>query len=135
MAHVRYSELSRELTPFRSHDIVTTNDFRISDATEVHVGGELNVGSDSTAVFLRAGVFTSPDHRLKFVGNVQPGPTITPVQAQRVNVFERSVFNLGDDDTEVRATFGGGIGVGRYGQVDVAYVWKRQFVVSLGGRF
>lgn len=133
-AHTTYSELAKGLTPVIGHDLVTASDFQINDGTELHLGGELNIGSDNNPVFLRAGVFTIPDHRLRFVGNVQPGANITAAQAQRINVIERSVFNLGKHETEVKGTFGGGFALGRHFQTDVAYVWKERFVVSLGVR-
>ena len=133
--YIKYSALAKGLTPIRSRDLLTGNDFKISDATEVHFGGELNVASNKNPVFLRAGVFTNHDHSLRFVGNVQPGGDVTPAQAQRTNAIERSVFNLGKHETTVTGTFGGGFVVGQHGQVDVAYVWKQQLVVSLGGRF
>lgn len=134
-AYVRHSELARNLTPVIGFDLVTASDFKIDDVLELHLGAELNLGSDSRPLFVRAGVFSNPDHRLQYVGNVQPGAVITAAQAQRINVIERSVFNLGTGGTEVKGTIGGGLTLGRHGQVDVAYVWNRRFVVSLGGRF
>ena len=35
----------------------------------------------------------------------------------------------------VEGTFGGGFLVGQHGQLNVAYVWRQEVVVSLGGRF
>jgi hypothetical protein len=134
-AHITYSELARQLTPVRAHDFVTSADFRVRDVTELHLGGEFNAGSDSRPLFLRAGMFTNPNHRLEFIGDVQPGATITAGQAQRGNAIERSVFNLGPHDDDVRGTFGAGIRLGRHASVDAAYVWKQQFLLSLGGRF
>ena len=88
--------------------------------------------SDRNPVLLRAGVFTNHDHSLRFAGTVQSGSSITAAQAQRINVYERSVFNLGQHGTELKGTFGGGFAVGRRGAVDAAYVWKERFVISLG---
>lgn len=133
-AHTTYSDLAQDLTPIIGHDLVTASDFKISDGTELHLGGELNVASDTNPVFLRSGVFTTRDHSLRFVGNVQPGANITAAQAQRINVIERSVFNLGNRETQVTGTFGVGLALGPHAQTDVAYVWKEKFVVSLGIR-
>jgi hypothetical protein len=130
--HVRYSELGQAVTPVIAHDLVTDKDFRIADGTEVHAGGELALGGERTPVFVRAGLLSVPNHRLEFVGNVQPGGTITAAAAQRANAIERSVFNLGPHDDDVRGTFGGGIAVGRHASIDMAYVWKRQLLLSLG---
>ena len=133
--YITYSDLSRDLTPIIGHELLTADDFTINDAAEVHLGGELNVTSDRNPVWLRAGVFTNPDHRLRFVGNVQPGGNIMPPQAQRINALERARFNLGNDDLEVKGTLGGGMAIGPRLQADMAYVWKEQFVLSVGARF
>jgi long-subunit fatty acid transport protein len=129
--HITYSDLAKGLTPVFAHDLVSGDDYAISNGTELHGGGEFNVGSDAKPVFLRAGVFTNPDHRLQFVGTVRPGADITPAQAQRTNAIEAAVFNLGNHDTQVAGTVGVGLALGRHAQADAAYVWKQKLVVSL----
>jgi long-chain fatty acid transport protein len=134
-ARIAYSDLEKGLTPIIAHDLVTARDFTISDATEVRVGGEFNVASRQNPILVRGGLFTNHDHSLRYVGDVQPHGEVTADQALRINVYERSVFNLGKHDTQITGTFGGGLAVGRHLQVDGAYVWKQQFVVSTGARF
>lgn len=134
-ARIGYSSLGKGVVPIIGFDLIGADEFHISDGNEVRLGGEFNIASERNPVFLRGGVSTIPDHRLKFVGDVQPGPTITAAQAQRINVLERSAFNVGRDQTDVRGTFGGGFAIGRNGLVDIGYVWRRELVVSVAGRF
>lgn len=134
VARVAYSALEKDLTPIIAHDLVTAGDFGIRDATELHAGVEFT-GGNKAPVFLRAGFFTDHDHSLRYTGRVQPGGAVTADQALRTNVYEGSVFNLGSHHTHVIGTFGGGVALGGCLQIDAAYVWKQQFVLSTGLRF
>ena len=82
--------------------------------------------SGANPVFLRAGVLTNPYHGMKYLGGSPDAATNTNFDA---------IFNRGNKDDKVHATFGGGVAVGRRFQADLAYVWDRDFVVSAAVRF
>ena len=48
--------------------MLTGKEYSINDITETHVGAEYNVATGKNPIFLRAGVFTNPDHRVTFNG-------------------------------------------------------------------
>ncbi len=133
--YVRYSDLARGLTAVVAHDVLKSSDFQIDDAGEIHLGSEVNVGSDRNPVWLRGGVLTVADHRLRFVGDVQSGGNLTPAQSQRINSLERARFNLGAHDTDLTGTVGAGIALGPRLSADVAYVWRKRLIVSVGAGF
>ena len=100
--------------------------FTIDDATEVHFGGEYNIVTGNNPVFVRAGVFTNPNHTVHFAA--------TP--AGHRNQLDCSTrYNLLPRDTEVNGTVGSGVAIGPRFQVDVAYVFKKEFVASTAVRF
>jgi hypothetical protein len=106
---------------------LSPSQFTLDDVTEVHFGGEYNVITGSNPVFVRAGVYSNPNHSFKFL----PSPNT----AGDLNNYYNSVYNLLPRDTEWKGTFGGGIAVGPRFQLDLAYVWKKEFVASTAIRF
>jgi len=128
LLRIRYSDLSKQITPIISFSRLTGSEFTVDDATELHLGGEYNVVTGENPVFVRAGLFTNPDHRMRF--------TSTPDEA--TNATNRALFNLGPSGTEVGVTLGGGVAMGRKLQADVALVVSesvRELVVSAAVRF
>jgi hypothetical protein len=103
------------------------NLFSIDDATEVHFGGEYNLMTGNNPVFVRAGVFTDPNHTTHF----NPSSSVSTT----INQYYTAVYNSLPRDTQVRGTVGGGIAIGPRVQIDAAYVHKKEFVASTGVRF
>jgi len=125
---IRYSDLSKNVTPIISHSVLTGDEFTVKDATEIHVGAEYAVLAGANPVFVRAGLFTNPDHRMRFTSSSDAG----------VNATNKALFNLGPKGTETGYTAGAGIAVGRQLQADVAFVYTesaRELVVSAAVRF
>jgi hypothetical protein len=94
--------------------------FRIDDADEVHLGGEVWIPRGDRAVSVRLGVWYDPDHTLRFEGE---------------NAAYRAVFRGGED--EIHWT--GGLGVAfRALQLDVAFDYSDRvsiLSISAGRRF
>jgi long-subunit fatty acid transport protein len=59
---VRYSQLTEDFTVIFTGDPAS---FRIDDANEIHAGFEYF----NTPIALRAGIWTDPDHRLRYDGS------------------------------------------------------------------
>lgn len=129
VVRVQYSSLAKNtlIVLSFSDPTVSSDKFSIDDATEVHFGGEYNVYSvGSTSAFVRAGVFTNPDHSTKFSATIPDNTT---------NSVYNAIYNLLPRETQVVGTFGAGVTVGLHFQVDAAYVWKKEAVVSAAVRF
>ncbi len=139
----RFSDDPRDVGP-----ALTGDEFTIEDETEIHFGGELNIGPSQVPIFLRAGVFTNPAHPLTFDSskvNLQFGSD-TP-QADRdletslLSAAFGSLYGTRPRDfqeTPVGFTFGGGLALGGRVQLDAAYVTIEQFdefVFSFAVRF
>ncbi len=102
--------------------------FTIEDKTEVHAGGEINVGGARLPIFLRYGVFTNPNHRPRFIGRI--GHPI-------VDAIQDATFNVGNFNRTTGLTFGAGFNT-RHLQADAAYVSIDnfdEFVASIALRF
>ena len=100
--------------------------FTVDDATEVHFGAEYNIVTGNHPVFLRAGLYTNPDHTIHFSKTIPDNVS---------NSLYNAIYNLLPRDTEVKGTFGGGIAIGPRYQIDLAYVWNKEFVASAAVRF
>lgn len=124
---IGYSSLAQDFTLIFNAGELTGSNFKIADASEYHVGAEYLVLAGERRVFVRAGFYTSPDHRAEFI----PSPTADP----STNDEEVAKYNLLPRDTDLVGSVGAGIAVGPRFQVDVAYLVGREFVASLGLRF
>ncbi len=109
-------------------------DYRIDNATEVHFGGEIDLAqlfrkpANKFNAFLRGGVFSDPDHSLRFVGT-SGDPDI--------DLGESLVFNTFPSETHVGSTFGGGVIIKNHLLIDAAYVSVNnfdEFVLSVAFR-
>ncbi len=143
--HIFYSDLADELAIINDFDLtsLTSDDFEINDATELHFGGEVAVLQRPLALFLRGGVFTNPEHSLKFVGEIAE-PGFSEFQNLNRNTQFRTLFNFSGKETGPGVTVGAGINLSAIGgsdvglQIDVAYVSIDSFnelVVSSAIRF
>ena len=128
MVRINYSSLAKDFTIVVSFDSPTLKPtmFTIDDVTEVHFGAEYNIVTGNNPVFVRAGVFTNPNHTVHFsatdTGKVE-------------NSNFNAVYNLLPRDTEVKGTVGAGVAIGPRFQVDAAYVIGKEFIASMAVRF
>ena len=126
IVRIGYSSLAKDFTVIFDSDLLTAADYAIDDVVEVHAGGEyLILTSGTHRVFVRGGVFSSPDHRTKFLGSNDPA----------LEAVWNATYNLLPRKTDVVGTVGAGIVVGSRLQADLAYVVSREVVASLGIRF
>jgi hypothetical protein len=90
---------------------LSRNNFTVRDVWEVHAGAEFRIYRSSLTLALRSGVFTDPDHRMRFRSEGAASVAST-LLAYR--------FNSVSDKTDVGATFGCGVMVANRFQVDAA---------------
>ena len=143
--HIFYSDLADKLAIINDFNLtsLTSDDFAVNNATELHFGGEVAVLQRPLALFFRGGVFTNPEHSLKFVGEVDE-PGFSEFQNLNRNTQFRTLFNFSGKETGPGITVGAGINLSQMGgsdvglQIDVAYVTIDSFnelVVSSAIRF
>jgi long-chain fatty acid transport protein len=125
---IGYSSLANNFVVVFDSPAITGNQFSIPNVVEAHFGGEYLLRTNGTPIYLRAGVFTSPDHSTVFT------PT-TPAANVDFSASEVATYNLLPRKTTVAGTVGAGFVFGKHSQLDLAYVGTREFVVSLGARF
>ena len=126
IVHIGYSSLADDFTLIFGADDFTADNFEVDNVTEFHAGVEyLAMTSGDRRLFLRAGLFTSPDHRTRFLEGSDP----------EANASEVAKYNLLPEDTDVVGSFGAGMAIGPRFQIDAAYVFGREFVMSAAVRF
>jgi long-subunit fatty acid transport protein len=128
VVRVKYSSLEKDfVTTLDFSTALSPSQFTVDDATEAHFGGEYNIITGPNPVFVRAGVYTNPNHNFKF--------TTSANISANLNNYYNAVYNQLPRDTEVKGTFGGGVVLGPRFQLDLAYIWKKEFVASTAVRF
>jgi len=128
VVRTNYSSLSKNTTViFFGANGVTGNEFSTPDVTDVHVGAEYNVYNmlDKNPVFVRGGVYTNRSHLVTFTGTSDAN----------ANSVLNAQYNLTPRKDETRGTAGAGIALGPHAQVDAAYVFGKEFVLSAAVRF
>jgi long-subunit fatty acid transport protein len=125
LVRIGYSSLADDFTLIFEDDAISEDDFDVDNVTEFHLGAEYLLIPGERRVFVRGGLFTSPDHSTRFT----PNGSSTAVD------FEVAKYNLLPRDTDVVFSFGAGIAVGPRFQLDAAYVAGREFVASAAVRF
>jgi long-chain fatty acid transport protein len=126
VVRMNYSSLSANTTLIFFPTLLTGSEYVTSDVTEVHVGAEYNVYTMSgNPLFVRAGVFTNPNHLVSFTGTSDPA----------TKAAETAKYNLLPRKDETSGTFGVGIALGPRAQIDAAYVFSKEFVLSSAVRF
>jgi long-subunit fatty acid transport protein len=127
VVRMQYSSLSKTTALIFFEDLLTGTEYATPDVTELHFGGEFNIFNimQKHPVFVRAGVFTNPNHLTRFTGTTDPD----------INAIETAFFNKLPGKDETRGTVGAGIVFGTRFQVDAAYVVGKEFVASTGVRF
>ncbi|HKB14083.1 MAG TPA: outer membrane protein transport protein [Vicinamibacterales bacterium] len=123
-----YSQLTKNVTLIFNDTTLTGTEFSTPDTTEVHVGAEYNVVNlmgGKSPLFVRGGVYTNPSHLITFTGAADAA----------TNAIMNAQYNLAPRDDEVRGTAGAGIVIGSRVQVDAAYLFGKEFVLSSAVRF
>src|SRR5262249_22808498 len=106
---------------------LTGSEFDTPDVTELHVGAEYNVYTMmGNPLFVRGGVFTNPAHLVTYTGNISD---------RTQQAAEVAVYNFLPRKDETRGTAGVGIAIGPRAQIDAAYVFSKEFVLSAAVRF
>ena len=112
---------------------LTGSEFSIKDVTETHFGAEYNLATGNKPIFVRAGVFTNPDHRVSFNGF--SSTTLPAADVTVLNAAYKAQYNLLARSDDVRGTIGAGIVLSQQMQLDLAYVFGQEFVASTAIRF
>lgn len=125
---IGYSSLASHFVVIVDSASLSASEFTIPNVVETHFGGEYMLKTGANPIFLRAGVFTSPDHSTTFTAPANP-----------VSVNVDAVYTATDDllpkKTTVAATVGAGFVFGKHSQLDLAYIGTREFVASVAARF
>jgi long-subunit fatty acid transport protein len=127
LVRIGYSSLADDFTLIFDADELEPGNYDVDDVSEFHAGAEYLVIPGERRLFVRAGVFSSPDHRTRF--------TLSPGARPETNDGEVAKYNLLPRETETVGSFGAGIAVGPRFQADFAYVVGREFVASAAVRF
>jgi long-chain fatty acid transport protein len=90
---------------------LSRTNFTVRDVWELHAGAEYRVYRSSLTFALRGGVFTDPDHRMRFRSEGASNVAATLLDYR---------FNTVTDKTDIGATFGCGLMVANRFQVDAA---------------
>jgi long-subunit fatty acid transport protein len=125
IVRIGYSSLTDDFTLIFSESELDVDDFEVDDVTEFHAGAEYLVVPGDRRLFVRAGLFTSPDHSTRYLGTGNADGVVTQI----------AKYNLLPRETDVVGSFGVGIAVGPRFQADFAYVVGREFVASAAVRF
>ena len=125
LVRIGYSSLADDFTLIFDEDALNPGNFEVDDVTEFHAGAEYLAVPGERSLFVRAGVFTSPNHSTRFIPGANP----------EVNATQVAKYNLLPRDTDVVGSIGAGIAVGLRFQADFAYVFGREFVASAAVRF
>ncbi len=128
---IQYSSLVKDFALIFGQATLNTNQYTIADVTEAHAGAEISLSAGRTPIFLRAGIFTNPNHAIEFHG----ASTVLTQDARDNELTQTAIYNLLERQTEVRGTVGAGFAFGQRMQLDFAYVIDSEFVVSAGIRF
>ena len=125
--YIGYSSLAQDFAVVFPGTGLVGSDFSVSNVVEAHAGVEyLLTNSADHRVFVRAGVFTNPDHTTKFCGCASNATD---------NAIATAQYNLLPRTTQVFGTAGIGFVVGKRFQADIAFIGTPELVASLGLRF
>lgn len=117
VVNIKYGQLVENFKIiFGDKEYIKPEDYQINNATEIHMGGEYVSFISNNPVAIRAGIFTSPDNKIKFVN-----PNIPIADAREQALLEDLYWNSGERKTEIGFTFGGGIVLKNKLQLDAAY--------------
>jgi len=112
---VRYSQLTDDFVLTVSEQYTQPGDFKVDDGMEYHGGAEYVLFFRSVAFVLRAGLYTEPDNRIRWVGNIHDSSNPDRIFARQT---QAALFQGGD--SYVHTTFGLGIVFSNSFQLDVA---------------
>jgi len=125
IVHVRYSQLASPTVLILGGTGIRAEDFYINNGTEFHLGTEYGIPIGGSALYLRAGFLTDPDHSLKFrdVGD--------PADQGSLRGFA-AVFDPDTPGANYGGSAGFGLNFGEVLQLDVAYVRMERFGELVG---
>jgi len=137
---IQYQQLSGEnFTILSDNDVgqeeffrFDIQDYRNSNDPEYHLGLEYLQPWSKNILALRTGIFTSPDHKTRFVGTPMPG------ESARIFDIQEFIFNTGSSEVDLGYTFGIGFVRNNKLQIDLAVVnsdLTRRVITSVLYRF
>jgi len=125
--YIGYSSLAQDFTVVFPGSSLVASQFSVANVVEAHAGVEyLLTNSAEHRVFVRAGVFTNPDHTTRFCGCSSDATD---------NAIATAQYNLLPRTTGVFGTAGVGFVFGKRFQADVAIIGTPELVASFGVRF
>jgi long-subunit fatty acid transport protein len=127
IVRIGYSSLADDFTLIFDADELEESNYSVDDVSEFHAGAEFLVLSGERRLFLRGGLFTSPDHQTRFAESAIAQP--------QTNAGEHAKYNLLPRKTKTVGSVGAGIAVGSRFQADLAFVIGREVVLSAAVRF
>ena len=127
LVRIGYSSLAQDFTLIFDADELDESNYDVDDVSEFHAGAEYLLLTGERRLFVRAGLFTSPDHRTRFTPSAFAQPETNDGEAAKYNLLPR--------ETETLGTFGAGVAVGARFQADFAFIVGREFVASAAVRF
>jgi long-subunit fatty acid transport protein len=127
IVRIGYSSLADDFTLIFDADELDESNYSVDDVSEFHAGAEFLVLAGERRLFLRGGLFTSPDHQTRF--------TESAIAAPQTNAGEHAKYNLLPRETKTVGSVGAGIAIGSRFQADLAFVIGREVVLSAAVRF
>lgn len=76
--HIRYSELTRQLTDIFQSGSSDLSGLQVDDGNEIHLGIEQNFNVSDTNLAVRAGAWRDPDHQMRYEGSDLPLRALFP---------------------------------------------------------
>lgn len=110
---ITYSQLTKDFVPTISEAAVAGSDYKVDDGIELHGGAEYVVVLRSVSFVLRAGFYTEPDNRIRWVGAIGNDPNTMSDRQDEAALFQKG-------DSYFHTTFGLGIVLSNNLQLDVA---------------
>ncbi|MEW6511256.1 MAG: outer membrane protein transport protein [Bacteroidota bacterium] len=112
---IAYSQLIDDFVLTISEESSRPSDYKVDDGFEIHGGAEYVMFLRSIGIVLRAGFYTEPDNRIRWVGNVNDtaDPNRTFARQLLAGLFLKG-------DSYIHTTFGLGLVLSNSFQLDVA---------------
>jgi len=110
---INYSALTKDFVPTIDEAAVTASDYKVDNGVELHGGAEYVLVLRSVSFVLRAGFYTEPDNRIRWVGAIGNDPNTMSDRQDEAALFQSG-------DSYFHTTFGLGIVLSNNLQFDVA---------------
>jgi long-subunit fatty acid transport protein len=109
VVHIQYEELLEDFDIGLDPHAYSKGNFTVNNVTEVHFGVEYILTLGERYLALRAGIYTDPDHAIRFTGTTED-----PVK----DIAGRETFPGGED--QIHVTGGLGVAFSKQFQIDAA---------------